>query len=155
MLLTIFFITVPSIAVGNLFLYNGLSPTVYIIYMVSIFPLPVMFVLYKMRKVLITLKQIFLDIGSSCSMYSIEGVVTYQLHDEWWGGCSKPYSRRRFFVVNVSGAAGQDIEQQSGGNAVSYPVQTYDQANINPTAPTAPANGGTSGSLFNKLSSGI
>jgi hypothetical protein len=88
-------------------------------------------------------------------MYSIQGVVTNKFHDEWWGGCSKPYSRRMFFVVNVSGAAGQDIGQQSGGTAVSYPVQTDDQANINPTASTAPANGGTSGSLFNKLSSGI
>jgi hypothetical protein len=181
MLFTTLCIMVPAVAIGNIFLYRLVSPTVYVIYILSIFPLPFIFIC-KMRKILITLKEVFADISSSCSMYTIEGVVTYELHDEWWGGCSKPYSRRRFFVVNVLGGAGQDIEQQSGGNAVSYPVQTYNQANenptasttpvnggnavlysaqpygqtnANPTASTTPANGGTSGSLFNELSSGI
>jgi hypothetical protein len=174
-------LVMPAIVVGNLIMYDKFNPTIYAAYMIVILGFTAGFVITS-RNVLVGLNRVFLDISSSCSMYAMGGAVTYELQDEWWGGCAKPYSKRRFFVVNLSGAAGQDVEQQSGGNAASYPAQTYDLANANPpasatpaiggnaasypsqtygqtnvnsTTSTTPAIGGTSGSLFNELSSGI
>jgi hypothetical protein len=128
-------ISIPLIITGN---SNS-------IYMSPFFfgPLLVFSAIYG--KILMSYRKVFLDIDSSCATYEMEGVVTYEFQtNEWCGGCCPARARRLFFVVNVSGAAEQDVEQQLGDNALSYPTQTYDQANDYSTASTTPANGGIS-----------
>ena len=54
---------------------------------------------------------VFNEVADSCKKYSIPNNVTYELHDEWWGGCSKHHTRRRYLKIDL--IATNDIEQQS------------------------------------------
>lgn len=49
-----------------------------------------------------TLNHVYKDIRNVCIRYNVPNVVSYNLRDELFGGCSKVYhSRRRFFIVNI------------------------------------------------------
>ncbi len=98
------------------------------------------------------LKQIFGEIDSLCQRYSIPNVVTYTLTNEWWGGCSKAYSRRWFLNVNVYN--GSDVEQQQHHQQQQVVIAAETIVD-NPSTGALSNDGNNSSSLFNQLASGM
>ena len=112
--------------------------------------------------------------GDLCNRYSEQNVVKYELCDEWWGGCAKIYSRRRFLIVTMSNNE-TDVEQLGGRNGVPVTTQATSTGSTNHTtmmnnrtqknqqtatntfdneltSTNVNTNGGSNVSLFNNLS---
>ena len=71
----------------------------------------VIFIFKNLTHIRSVLRGVFNEVADSCKKYSIPNNVTYEVHDEWWGGCSKHHTRRRFLKIDL--IATNDIEQQS------------------------------------------
>ena len=56
------------------------------------------------------MKEVFDEVSDICTKYSVPNNVSYELRDEWWGGCSKHHARRRFLMVDI--IVTNDIEHQ-------------------------------------------
>jgi hypothetical protein len=117
---------------------NDDDPSLFIMYMVSMV-ISVFMYTYLWVKINLVLKQVFSDVGQLCSQSSVPNSVTYELHDEWWGKCSKVTSRRRFLIIKTSFNDNDDItndveRQRTSGNRNIIQAETNVNTSNNITA---------------------
>jgi hypothetical protein len=110
--------SIPVALYPESFFNEGFSPDFYLIWVGVIICTVGAFVIVS-RRVNRSLRQAFDEANSVCSRYGREpGGTLYEIQDEWWGGCAKRYSKRRFLIVNASGVRGNDVEQLGGGDGI-------------------------------------
>lgn len=132
---------------GNFILYISVGAALFIFSAIMIMSV------CKLQNALI---RIFGQIDGLCQRYSIPNVVTYSLRTEWWGGCSKAYSKRRFLNVNVYNGTGNDVEQQHHHHQQQQQVVIAAESIVdNPTTGAMSNGNNNSSSLFNQLASGM